>query len=199
MNTTNLFVELVVIGVGTLMALILVVMSIFGYGWISWKQITSSTMLIPLLSVTYLLGIVIDHIAGQIYASWSKQLRVEQFSDNHEYYKARTYVYQYANEWIISLFLYGKSRLRICRAWSLNCILLAITIPLFVWIRLSEISNNTKISITIFSVILFTIGAVATSLAWKKLANNDYKRVAETNTILRNQSRGANKLKRKRG
>jgi hypothetical protein len=185
MNTTNLFVELVVIGVGTLLALMLTVMSIFGYGWTSWEKITSSTMLIPLISITYLLGIVIDRVADQIYRSWNRKLRLEQFSSNDKYHEARTYVYQFANERIISLFLYGRSRLRISRAWSFNCILLAITIPIFVWTRLSQIANNTKISITIFSIVFFGIGAVATCLTWRKLAKNDYKRLAETNTILK--------------
>lgn len=186
MNTTNLFVELVVIGVGTLFALILTVMSIFGYRWISWEQIASSTMLIPLLSITYLLGIVIDRISDQVFRSWNRRLRQNNFTSNDEYHEARTYVYQFASERIISLFLYGRSRLRISRAWSLNCILLAITFPLFVWTRLSQIPYNTRISITIFSIILFVIGAIATCFTWRKLANNDYKRLAETNTILRN-------------
>lgn len=186
MSTTSLFVELIVIGVGTLAVLMLIIMSIFGYEWIIWDKLTSLTMLIPLLSITYLLGIVIDRFADLIYSNWSKKLRLQQFPSNNKYHDARTYVYQCANERIVSLFLYGRSRLRIIRSWSLNCVLLTFVIPIFVWVRCSQIGNETKILITIFSIIFFGCGALATSLVWKKLAKNDYKRLAETNKILNN-------------
>jgi hypothetical protein len=186
MNTTNLFVELVVIGVGTLLALMLTIMSIFGYGWISWEKVTSSTMLIPLLSITYLLGIVIDRLADSFFDNWNKKLRLKIFTTNEEYHQALTYVYNYASERIVSLFLYGRSRLRISRAWSFNCIFLAITISIFVWTRLSQISYSDKIIITVFSTIIFGLGTVANCFTWRKLTINDYKRLAETNTILRN-------------
>jgi hypothetical protein len=188
MNTTNLFVELVVIGVGTLFSLILIVLSCFDYRWISWDKVTSSTMLIPLLSITYLLGIVTDRIADAILDSWNKKLRFKTFSTNEKYHEALTYVYNYANERIISLFLYGRSRLRISRAWIFNCIFLAITVPIFVWTRLPQIPNNTRISIIIFSTIIFGMGTVVNCFTWRKLTINDYKRLAETNTMLRKNS-----------
>jgi hypothetical protein len=187
MNTTNLFVELVVIGVGTLLALMLTIMSIFGYEWISWEKITSSTMLIPLVSITYLLGIVIDRIADSIYNNWSKKLRLKTFATNEEYHEALTYVYNFASERIVSLFIYGRSRLRISRAWSLNCIFLAITIPIFVWIRSPQFSSNTQILITIVSTIVFGLGTLASTFTWRELTINDYKRLAETSSILKSK------------
>ena len=193
MNTTNLFVELVVIGVGILAALILLVLSIFGYEWVSWNIITSPTILIPLLSVTYLLGIVVDRIADLLFKKWNRDLRLQIFPNNHEYHLARNYVYQFAGEQVIALFLYGRSRLRICRAWSLNCILLAVSLIVFIWTRLSQVSNETRISITIFGTAFFVIGAIANFLTWRKLADNDYKRLFEMNTILKNnQQKQAN-------
>lgn len=186
MSTTSLFVELIVIGVGTLTALMLVIMSVFGYEWILWDKLTSSTILIPLLSIIYLLGIVIDRFADLIYSNWSKKLRLKQFASNNEYHDAKTYVYQCANERIVSLFIYGRSRLRIIRAWSLNCVLLSVIIPIFVWVRCSQIENDTRVLITIFSIIFFGCGALATCLVWIKLVKNDYKRLAETNKILKN-------------
>lgn len=186
MSTTSLFVELIVIGIGTLLALILTIMSIFGYEWILWEKIASPIMTVPLLSITYLLGIVIDRLADQIYRNRNRKLRQKQFDCNDKYHNARTYVYQFANERIIALFLYGRSRLRISRAWSLNCILLAIINPIDVWLRCDLISDNTKILITIFSTIFFGIGTLATYLTWRKLAQNDYKRLAETVNILNN-------------
>lgn len=184
MSTTNLFVELIVIGLGALAALMLTTMTIFGYEWIPWDKLTSSTMLIPFISVTYLLGIIIDRFADQIYNSWKRELRLKQFRNNDEYHQARTFVYQFANEQIILLFIYGRSRLRISRSWSINCIFLIITIPVFIWFRCSQLSNNTKILITIFSTLVFGAGTLATYLTWNKLAKNDYKRLAETNKIL---------------
>lgn len=186
MSTTSLFVELIVIGVGTLAVLMLTVMSIFGYEWIPWDKLTSSTILVPLLSITYLLGIVIDRFADLIYSNWSKKLRLKQFTSNNEYHDARTYVYQCANDRIVSLFLYGRSRLRIVRSWSLNCILLSVIIPIFVWIKCAQMGSDTKVLITTFSITFFGCGALFTCFVWNKLAKNDYKRLAETSKALRN-------------
>jgi hypothetical protein len=136
MNTTNLFVELVVIGVGAVFSFGLILLTLFGYDWIAWEKITSSVMIIPFLSITYAIGIVVDRLADRLYFNYNKKLRLQVFPDNGDvhFHSARTYVYNYCSDSIFSWFSYLTSRLRISRAWSLNCILLGISIFAFVQI-----------------------------------------------------------------
>lgn len=193
-NTTNLFVELVVIGVGATLWLTLLMFSVFGYKWVPWDKVTSASMLIPLLSITYVLGIIMDRLADQLYVRWDGKLRKKEFPSDGEYYSARTYVYSHATDRIIALFEYGRSRLRISRAWSINCSFLSIGIPLFFWTRFPQMQSSTRIGIVAFSVAIFGLGAMATWFAWKKLALNDYRRLAETNTFLRREQRSENDI-----
>ena len=194
MNTTNLFVELVVIGAGATIGLLLLVLSIFGYTWVPWKELTSSTMLIPLLSIIYLLGIIVDRISDQVTKKWDQGFRLSKFSEgnskiryeeaNKKYHKARTFIYSHASNQIISLFEYGRSRLRICRAWGINSIVLGISIPLFFWRNFPQLSSVAKLAITFLSIFFFGILAIINFFTWRKLTLNDYQRLLETYNLL---------------
>jgi len=54
MSTTNLFVELVVIGVGAMLWLILLTLALFGFQWFQIKVEILVALIIPLLSFIYL-------------------------------------------------------------------------------------------------------------------------------------------------
>jgi hypothetical protein len=193
MTTTNLFVELIVIGAGTILGSILLVMSLFGYTWLPLEKIiSSSTLLIPLLSFTYVLGIFMDKLADNLYSNWDKHLRKSNgFPDNAKYHIARTYIYTYATDKIINLFEYGKSRVRISRAWSINFIILAISVPVFFWTRFPQIASSTRLLLIVFSFVVFGFGAFMSFSTWKKLTINDYKRLEETYNFLMEEKRKA--------
>jgi len=82
MNTTNLFVELIVIGVGAFIWLILLVLSVFGYAWIPIEHMLAPAVTIPMLAVIYVLGIISDRIADTVFdAIWSDDLLGSYFKD----------------------------------------------------------------------------------------------------------------------
>ena len=71
MGTTELFVELIVIGVGALIWMVLGTLGIFGYDWVPLDRILSISALIPFLSMIYIIGIITDRIADVIFeAIW---------------------------------------------------------------------------------------------------------------------------------
>ena len=185
MNTTALFVELVVIGAGATVWLLFLVLSIFGYSWVPWKEANSFVALIPFLSFTYVTGILVDRVSDQIFSKWDKRIRKEKFLSNEEYHKARTYTYSFAEDRIINLFEYGRSRLRISRAWSINFLLLAITSSMFIFIRLPNELPREFFYIMIFSFLFCSSGSLLSFFSWKNLAKNDYNRLAETYILLK--------------
>lgn len=187
MNTTALFVELIIIGVGAVIWLSILILSLFGYTWVPWKEITSIIALVPFLAITYTLGIAFDRLADQIFSKWDKKLRKGRFPNNEEYHTVRTYVYTHATDKVIDLFEYGRSRLRISRAWSVHNLILSIIIPIFTWTRFSGTLLTTRILITVFSVISLGLYALVALLAWRRLANNDYTRLVETYKFLKHE------------
>ncbi|MBW4525378.1 MAG: hypothetical protein KME18_09325 [Phormidium tanganyikae FI6-MK23] len=186
MNTTNLFVELIVIGAGAFFWILLFTLSLFGYNWLPWEKVTASpAILLPLLTVTYVLGIVVDRLADSLFSKRDKKLRYTHgFSSNDEYHIARNHVYTHAVDKIIALSEYGRSRLRISRAWSINFVMLVLNSLVLVWTRLTNLPQSTRWVISIFCIVMFGFGAATTFSAWRKLAINDYKRLKETYVFL---------------
>ena len=90
MSTTNLFVELIVIGVGALAWIVLLVLSLFGWAWVPTERVFSTVALVPLLSLIYVLGIVSDRIADSLFEHWwNDNLRKSRFPEINDYHAAR--------------------------------------------------------------------------------------------------------------
>ncbi|MFN6483339.1 MULTISPECIES: hypothetical protein [unclassified Nostoc] len=190
MNTTALFVELIVIGTGAAIWLIILLLSIFGYTWIPWKETTALVALIPVLSVVYVLGIVVDYLAFLLYGKWDKRLRRQKFINKEESESARIYVYTYATINIINRLEYDRSRIRIVRAWSINCFILAISTLIFVWSQLSLMRFSLRLSLSIFSALAFGIGIVSTLYVWRTLSLGYYGQIAQASVFLKNEGIG---------
>jgi len=85
MNTTNLFVELVIIGIGAGVWLLLTLLCVFGYSWIPLEKIMTLPALIPTLALLYVLGIVVDRMADFAFQCWDKNLRQKHFNKSADY------------------------------------------------------------------------------------------------------------------
>ena len=177
MNTTNLFVELIVIGVGAAIWLALFALSVFGYTWVPIERLLSPAAAVFILAVIYVIGIISDRLADTVFEwVWRDDLRGAYFKDNSEYYNARRSILTHS-ERLSDLLEYGRSRLRICRGWALNAILIAIALNTFLWTKLS--SRPATWSISIFGSISLVVFALAAWFAWKKLVENEYRKIKE--------------------
>ena len=82
MKTTSLFVELVVVGTGAALFVVLLLFTFFGdqpwlYQGISESDDVAS--IIPVLSLIYVLGIVVDKVAYRWFKSTEDHLRRDKF------------------------------------------------------------------------------------------------------------------------
>ena len=97
MNTTNLFVELIVIGAGATLWTLLLILSLFGYAWVPFGGLLSLPALIPILSVIYVLGIVVDRLADALFEQiWKEGLLASVYSQanrNEQYRNDRRLLY----------------------------------------------------------------------------------------------------------
>ncbi len=182
MNTTNLFVELVVIGVGALAWVVLLVLSVFGWDWVPTERVFSTTALIPLLSLVYVLGIVSDRIADSLFEHyWNEDLLKERFTEINDYHLARREILS-RSERLSELLEYGRSRLRICRGWSLNSILISVALNLFIWTKLRD--SSLALTLSVFGTVSCIIFAIASWYTWRKLAATEYRKVKEQAAFL---------------
>jgi len=182
MSTTNLFVELVVIGVGVLAWVALVVISVFGYSWIPTDTELLLGSAVPILAIVYVFGIIWDRLADYVFDQfWVEDLRSAFFADRATYYDARRIILTQSPA-LSELLEYGRSRLRICRGWSLNAIVIAIALNILIWTRFSDREDAIRLSVV--GTFLFVALAIGSWLAWKRLESTGYRKIKDQSAFL---------------
>ena len=177
MNTTNLFVELVVIGAGVSLWLLLLTGGLFGYAWVSLDQARLVASAIPALALTYVFGIVWDRISDALFERWwVDDLRAAYFPDRAAYYEARRLILTKSPP-LSELLEYGRSRLRICRGWTLNAVMIALSLNVLLWCQYRGAAVVSVVSVagTIASLAL----AAGSWFAWRSLARAEYRTIRE--------------------
>lgn len=183
MSTTDLFVELIIIGMGSAIWIFFLITSIFGLSWIDSSKFLSLTTLIPFLSLTYVVGIVFDRIADTLFEwIWAKKLFRKYYENKDNFHDDRRIVYVHEGR-LANLLEYGRSRLRICRGWALNSILILLTLNLFVWTRIPDF--HLKIQMSLFGSFFCIFLICGTWFSWYRLTLNDFRRVKEQASFLR--------------
>ncbi len=175
MTTTAFVVELLVIGMGALGWVAFLILAIFGYSWTQAVRIDAPLLLIPGLSVTYVLGILTDRLADRIFQRWAERLRRQRFDTPDEYVEVRTRIYM-RSKGLRALYEYNRSRLRICRGWAVNAALVAVTFNLFVWLRVPDASPRLQLSL--FATVAGAILVTAAWSVWRNMADNEYRNLA---------------------
>ena len=140
MSITTLYAELVVVGTGALLFVLLSFYAFFGApSWtpkITAGSIESVISLIPVLSVVYLLGIVMANVSHIVFKKWEERLRKNKLADviqdvpvKEKYEQLRTELYTSPNtQNFVHDFEFRRSKVRICRGWCLNCLLIIVAL-----------------------------------------------------------------------
>jgi hypothetical protein len=182
MNTTNLFVELVVIGVGVFIWLALLVFAFFG---VSWMQVNNSLLIssaLPALAFIYVLGIVWDRFCDTVFDRfWGKAIRDQSFDNVGEYYNDRRNI-MLNSQPLSDLLEYGRSRLRICRGWAINAIMTGLCFNLFVWRQLGE--HARALELAFFGGLGCALLAIGCWLAWRNLTRVEYRKIKDQSVYL---------------
>lgn len=169
MSTTNLFVELLVVGVGAFFWVLLIILGISAEPFDSIKELIKVELFIPLLSIIYVLGIVVDRVADSIFDKlWGIKIRNSIFPDRNDYYRARSIIFSSA-ESISDLLEYNRSRLRICRGWSLNSVMIIVSLNIYA--LLVPLSYYKQ---TILGSIMFLLLAIGSWYAWRNILKKEY-------------------------
>jgi len=167
-STTTLYAELVVVGSGVVIFILLLFYSLFGNAsWFTKLQsltsIGSAIYFIPVLSVIYLLGIVIANVSHLLFERREKQLRSETLKNfDAEYEKIRNDLYTLANtKDLVEEFEFRRSKVRICRGWFVNSILIIFSLSACL------LAGKIPCSVAWFWIITVGLLAVGSRVSWR--------------------------------
>jgi len=140
MATTQIFAELLIIGLGVVIWMSLFVAAIIGYSINRSVLDISISALTPLLGLMYVFGIMLDRLVFSIFRSLREADSLDVFGndiipsiDDRERFLCEH------SEALRFMIEYNQSRGRICRSWSINFVMIAIALS--TWnVRLHQIS-----------------------------------------------------------
>jgi hypothetical protein len=198
MNTTVLYAELVVVGSGTAISIVLFFFAIFGPpAWLNnldnLKDISSISglvSLIPVLSVIYLLGIIISNIGNILFEYFLKLFRSVKFIEKlrlEDFNTIKTELYTYDKNIedlkdLIEDFEFRRSKIRICRGWFINSFLIAAALfSCYQNNRIDELTAKFFIILALLLMVLTIVSWCETTKTEIKLLN-EYKKHKETLT-----------------
>jgi len=177
MRTTNLFVEIIVIGVGCFTWMFTLILYIIGFPEVTIPSINSIFLLIPMTSLIYVLGIIWDRFTDLLTDVIDKPIKKRFFKDKDDYHNAKDKVYSLEGS-VINLFEYTRSRMRICRSWTIDFLILSIIFISFFENDLIE--NKSIVGFNILKYWFFPILFLLTFYSWIKLTITYYQRLQST-------------------
>jgi len=184
MTTTNVFAELLIIGIETLAWIALLIFCLFGYGWIDFAVFNNLAIAIPLAAATYVLGIIMDRVSDTLLTGADRVIRRKLLGERVAQSFASLRLYILAQSPYLSADLdYLRSRLRIMRSSMINFSLLAIFGAAFILIRL-QIAPSTQYRA---AATVFLVGVILASLsyyAWRASSITYYLRLQTAFALL---------------
>ncbi|MBZ5555378.1 MAG: hypothetical protein LAO21_21935 [Acidobacteriia bacterium] len=165
MTTTTLFVELVVIGLHSILWIGLLVLTFAGYQNPAWEKLLTLNLAVPALGVTYVLGIVIDRLCDLACISKDHRLRkVHPLEHLPPFLTMRFYILNKSKDTYEQL-EYTRSRLRIARAAILNFAMMTFAALLFLWVR--QRGTHPLPHLLLASLVIVVVGFLLTYFSYE--------------------------------
>jgi hypothetical protein len=156
MATTQLFVELLVIGMGVVAWMGVFAAAVFRCTLYP-PAAAGTGELLAAVAMAYVLGIMMDRIARELWGRFLFRPRRLHRTPTHDVER----VICNKSERLWNTCVYNRSRLRICRAWTLNFALLAIAYA--VWnARVNEHPWELSVGVILAALVLCVLAAWAT-------------------------------------
>ena len=161
----------------------LLVLSLFGYAWIPFDHLFALPSLLPILAITYIFGIVSAREADRLFDTlWKSALAKQFYGQDGDDYDDRRYIYL-RSERLASLLEYGRSRLRICRGWFFNTLLILVSLNLFILRQIT--GTSARVSMLVFSNLFLMLLIYGLWFSWRELTLADYRKVKRQSAWLR--------------
>ena len=178
MPTTLLFVELLISGSQTLIWVIILSLAVLGVPDVvatTFMKNNQAILLVLYMSISYTFGILFDRLTDSIFSPLDKKYKSQIIGNNSKSTMLIRLEIAKDNEYLHTRFEYYRSRIRIARNFTINILMLSISLLLFVTNRCNDWEKECKISISIYIVIV-TFSLFSISLySWTKLTKSQLK------------------------
>jgi hypothetical protein len=184
MSTTTLYAELVVIGTGATIFVLVLFYCLTGDSSLFTRlgglsSLGSAAALIPGLSIIYLLGVINTNV-GYLLFKWPENwLRRQALKSKHKYDMIRTNVYTSQYHDLIEDFHFRRSKIRICRGWFINALLI-----LFALIKGAG-NGYIEPFMARFSIIAMGLLMIATGVSWWAATDTELRELLCFETAVR--------------
>ncbi|GAA1733160.1 MULTISPECIES: hypothetical protein [Streptomyces] len=171
---TAMFVEVLVVGIGFLAGLGVLAAALAGPDNSRHLAPMAGTSLAAgaALAFAYALGIIIDRAADTALAPTRRRLRAQSFPTSAAYAQARLKLAEFPS--LMARADYARSRLRICRGWVLNSILLTLAIDLALW----RFPVEHRALLLGAATVLGILAVVGFYLSWRAITATGYRKLA---------------------
>ena len=179
MNTTMLFVELLIIGLEGGIWLLFLVLSILGtngvpkaYATIKEAQALTIAITLPIL---YVIGILLDRCADRLFKAKEKEIERDIVGKSSVTVPVMRFSLGTENDFLNQQLEYTRTRMRIVRASSLNFVLIALNSSIFILTRITSVSISIRwgyVALIVFVGLMFAFASFST---WKSLASGHVK------------------------
>lgn len=176
---TSMFIEVLVVGIGFLSGLAISVTAVAGPNNTAKIAPVAGTTVAAgaALAAAYALGILVDRAADSALAPVRRRMRAASFPAEGAYAQARLAL---AKEPILAARAdYARSRMRICRGWLVNSVLLTIATDAAL-LRYAVEDRSMLITLT---TALGVLAAVGFYLSWRAITNTAYRKLAEQTAL----------------
>lgn len=175
--TTALFVELVVIGVGAGAVGALVLASVVGWQWLGPVSRAGALVAFVGLPLAYVLGIVVDRLADSLGTAMSESWlrRVYPSEEGEREYKADLALVLSSSP-LAARLIYGRSRLRVCRGWSVDGLFGGVALAGYV---LSSPAGQPRLGVAVGGGLALAFLVAGCLFAWKRLAVTQCEQVRQ--------------------
>lgn len=185
MSTTNLFVELLVIGVGAACWVLLLLCGAVSVEEIPAPWLRSYPLLLVSLAFLYVFGIITDRLADWTFDKlFSGRIRARFFESKRAYQDARRLVLSSSTR-LADLHEYGRTRIRISRGWSLNSLLAAAVLGGQGWVQPADSLWGAPLAR--WGVVAFVGLSFAAWCSWRLLVSFEYLKIREHAEFLRSE------------
>ncbi len=189
MNTTSIFVELVVIGLHTAIWIGLIILTFTGHQSLDPEKLFTLNLALPILAITYILGILIDRASDAVLAAQDDRLRSQNdFRGLPSFLSMRFYILSKSSD-VYEQLEYTRSRLRIARASVLNFAFTTVAAALFIWFQIGKaLTAESRVMVCVAAVL---VGALLTWISyqsWAALSKTYTINTIRAFTVLRDEA-----------
>lgn len=193
MREYQYYLELIIAGTGSLVWLLILSVDVFGAEWFYFElnqlQQLSDALLLAIVFIlfpfVFVSGIIMDRISDYLF---DKLINIKMsskfFPDKYAYQKAKSLIF-YKSSNLKALYEYGRMRTRICRSWTVNSLLILISMNYLIWKGGVIKTDALQMKTSIFLSCILLASTFVTFLTWRNLTKKEYRFVKMEEEILK--------------